>query len=63
MFVLLIVVLYLFFTVSWEQVSEALEETPIKLAQEEITQLESNETFLALDVTDQKIKVDQKSKN
>lgn len=59
MFVLLIVVLYLFFTVSWEQVSEALEETPIKLAQEEIAQLESNEIFLALDATDQKIKVDQ----
>lgn len=59
MFVLLIVVLYLFFTVSWEQVSEALEETPIKLAQEEIAQLESNEIFLALDASDQKIKVDQ----
>jgi len=59
MFVLLIVVLYLFFTVSWDQVSEALEQTPIKLAQEEIVQLQTNETFLNMDEADRKIKVDQ----
>ena len=59
MFVLLIVVLYLFFTVSWDQVSEALEQTPIKLAQEEILQLQTNETFLNMDEADRKIKIDQ----
>lgn len=57
MFVLLIVVLYLFFTVSWSQVSEALEQTPLKLAQEEILELEKNEDFLAMDSKYQKGKI------
>ena len=38
------------------------DEIDLKLAQEEISQLESNESFLALDATEQKIKVDQKKK-
>ena len=58
MFVLLIVVLYLFFTVSWSQVSEALEETPLKLAQEEILELEINKDFLAMDSEAQKSKIE-----
>ena len=59
MFVLLIVVLYLFFTVSWSQVSEALEETPLKLAQEEILELEINKDFLAMDSEAQKSKIEE----
>ena len=58
MFVLLIVVLYLFFTVSWSQVSEALEETPLLLAQEEIIELEKDEDFLAMDLEYQKRKIE-----
>ena len=58
MFVLLIVVLYLFFTVSWSQVSEALEETPLMLAQEEIIELEKDEDFLAMDLEYQKRKIE-----
>jgi SSS family solute:Na+ symporter len=58
MFVLLIVVLYLFFTVSWSQVSEALEETPLLLAQEEIIELKKDKDFLAMDLEYQKRKIE-----
>ena len=37
--VLVIVALYLFFNISWDQVSDSLEQTPIKLANEEIEAL------------------------
>jgi len=58
MFVLLIVVLYLFFTVSWSQVSEALEETPLLLAQEEIIELKKDKDFLTMDLEYQKRKIE-----
>ena len=47
-FVLIIVALYLFFTVSWEQVSDSLEQTPLQLASEEIMNLQNDEEFLKL---------------
>jgi SSS family solute:Na+ symporter len=59
MFVLFIVVIYLFFTVSWEQVSEALENTPIQLAQEEIKKLNVDESFLILEDLDQKNRINE----
>ena len=43
--VLFIVTIYLFFTIGWEQVSESLEKTPIKLAQKEIQNLEIEPSF------------------
>ena len=59
MFVLFIVVIYLFFTVSWDQVSEALEETPIKLAQEQISNLKIDDSFLVLEDIAQKNKISE----
>lgn len=59
MFVLFIVVIYLFFTVSWEQVSEALENTPIQLAQEEIEKLNVDESFLILEDFDQENRINE----
>ena len=47
-FVLIVVALYLFFTVSWEQVSDSLEQTPLQLANEEIMNLQNDEEFLKL---------------
>jgi len=46
--VLIVVALYLFFTVSWEQVSDSLEQTPLQLASEEIMNLQNDEEFLKL---------------
>jgi SSS family solute:Na+ symporter len=43
--VLFMVTIYLFFTIGWEQVSESLEKTPIKLAQKEIQNLEIEPSF------------------
>ena len=43
--VLFMVTIYLFFTIGWEQVSESLEKTPIKLAQKEIQNLELEPSF------------------
>lgn len=43
--VLFIITIYLFFTIGWEQVSESLEKTPIKLAQKEIQNLEIEPSF------------------
>ena len=43
--VLFMVTIYLFFTIGWEQVSESLEKTPIKLAQKEIQNLKLEPSF------------------
>ena len=42
------VVLFLFFNLSWEQVTYALEQTPINLANEEIKELKKLDTFSSL---------------
>ena len=46
--VFVVMVFFLFFSVGWNQVSEALEQTPKNLAKEEIKKLEMEESFLAL---------------
>ena len=64
--VLLVVALYLFFNVGWDQVTESLEQTPIKLAKEEIQALDSDESFQELPEEEQQErinKIDEKYKN
>ena len=65
-FVLIVVVLYLFFSVGWDQVSHSLEQTPLKLAKEEITKLQDDEAYIKLsDKEKQKRKneIDEKYEN
>ncbi|MFL2983667.1 MAG: sodium:solute symporter [Candidatus Neomarinimicrobiota bacterium] len=54
--VLVIVALYLFFSLGWDQVTYSLEQTPVKLAREEIQKLEHDESYLDLTDTEQKQK-------
>jgi SSS family solute:Na+ symporter len=56
--IFVVIVLFLFFHVSWDQVTEALEETPLKLAQEEIVKLRSDESFIELKEEEQARKID-----
>jgi len=51
--VFVIMIFFLFFSVGWDQVSEALENTPLKLAQEEIVKLQSDNAFLTLSEIEQ----------
>ena len=46
--VLFIITLYLFTNIGWEQVSESLQQTPLKLAKQEIQDLKEDESFLLL---------------
>lgn len=65
-FVLIVVVLYLFFSVGWDQVAESLEQTPIKLAHEEIESLRSDQPFSELTGMEQNkqiSEIDEKYKN
>ena len=58
--------LYLFFNVGWDQVTESLEQTPIKLAKEEIQALDSDESFQGLPEEEQQERIneiDEKYKN
>ena len=55
--VLFWIVLYLFFTIGWDQVSESLEQTPIKLAQEQIADLRDSDSFQELSKTEQDKKI------
>lgn len=57
--VLLIIVLFLFFTVGWDQVTEALEQTPIQLAQEEIVKVKDGPEFLNMTEVEQNIKIEE----
>ena len=57
--VLVVVALYLFFNISWDQVSESLEQTPVKLANEEIEALKKDDSFLILSDLDQQVKTDE----
>ena len=56
--VLVIVALYLFFNISWDQVSDSLEQTPIKLANEEIEALNYEESFSDLSKVQKQEKID-----
>ena len=55
--VLFWIVLYLFFTIGWDQVSESLEQTPIKLAQEQIADLRAEDSFQQLSDAEQNKKI------
>ena len=55
---LVVVALYLFFNVSWDQVSDSLEQTPIKLAEEEIEALDKDDSFIILSDIEKQEKVD-----
>ena len=57
--ILLVMVLFLFFTVGWDQITEALEQTPIQLAQEEIVKIRSDPVFLELTEADQNTKIEE----
>jgi len=52
-----IIILFLFINVGWDQISDALEQTPIKLAQEEIVNLQSDESFQQLTEVEQQSKI------
>ena len=58
-FVLIVVVLYLFFSVGWDQVEESLEQTPIKLAHEEIESLQSDQSFSGLTEMEQNKQINE----
>ena len=58
-FVLIVVVLYLFFSVGWDQVEESLEQTPIKLAHEEIESLRSDQSFSGLTEMEQNKQINE----
>ena len=65
-FVLIVVVLYLFFSVGWDQVSHSLEQTPLKLAKEEITKLQDDEAYMKLSDQEKekrKNQIDEKYEN
>jgi len=55
--VLFMVTMYLFFTIGWEQVSESLEQTPIKLAREEVQSLQQESSFQMLPQMEKDTKV------
>jgi SSS family solute:Na+ symporter len=55
--VLFWIALYLFFTIGWDQVSESLEQTPIKLANEQIAELKAGDSFQDLSKTEQDKKI------
>ena len=57
--VLFIVTLYLLFTIGWDQVSDSLQDTPIKLAKEEIQTLRNDDSFQSLTVEEQSSKINQ----
>ena len=57
--VLIVVVLYLFFSVGWDQVEESLEQTPIKLAHEEIESLRSDQSFSGLTEMEQNKQINE----
>ena len=56
--ILFIVTLYLLFTIGFDQVSDSLQSTPIKLAKEEIKELKDDKSFQALTLDEQLLKVD-----
>ena len=51
-------IIFLFFSVGWDQITEAMEQTPVKLAQEEIIKTKSDLSFSKLTETEQNIKIE-----
>ncbi|MBV04027.1 MAG: sodium:solute symporter, partial [Rhodobacteraceae bacterium] len=56
--ILFIVTLYMLFTIGFDQVSDSLQSTPIKLAKEEIQVLKNDKPFQTLTLDEQSLKVD-----
>ncbi|MDG1223185.1 MAG: sodium:solute symporter [Candidatus Marinimicrobia bacterium] len=56
--ILFIVTLYMLFTIGFDQVSDSLQSTPIKLAKEEIQVLKNDKSFQTLTLDEQSLKVD-----
>ena len=56
--ILFIVTLYMLFTIGFDQVSDSLQSTPIKLAKEEIQVLRNDKSFQTLTLDEQSLKVD-----
>ena len=52
------IALFLFFNISWDQVSESLEQTPLKLAREEIADLRLEDSFQELTEDEQNKKIE-----
>ena len=57
--VLFIVTLYLLFTIGWDQVSDSLQDTPIKLAKEEIQALRNDDAFQTLNLDEQSSRINE----
>ena len=51
-------IIFLFISVGWDQITEAMEQTPVKLAQEEIIKTRSDLSFSKLTETEQNIKIE-----
>ena len=52
-------IIFLFFSVGWDQITEAMEQTPVKLAQEEIIKTRSDLSFSKLTEAEQNIKIEK----
>ena len=64
--IFMVLIFFLLFTVGWDQVSEALEQTPLKLAQEEIAEIQSEKGFYTLTESEQKttiLEIEEKYEN
>ena len=57
--VLFIITVYLFYTVGWDQVSDSLQQTPVKLAREEVQNLKNDSIFQELPPIEKKIKISE----
>ena len=57
--IFVVMIFFLFFKVGWGQISEALEQTPLKLAQEEIVKVQSEESFIKLTQIEQTEQIDE----
>lgn len=57
--ILFIITLYLLFSIGWDQVSDSLQNTPIKLAKEEIQVLKGDASFKLLSKEEQTLQTDE----
>ena len=55
--VLFVITIYLFINIGWDQVSESLQKTPLKLAKQEIQDLKEDESFLLLSEVEKNEKI------
>ena len=57
--ILFIITLYFLFSIGWDQVSDSLQNTPIKLAKEEIQVLKGDASFQLLSIEEQTLQTDE----